>query len=367
MNDDDIVDHIYEAGAVPELWPNVLHLLGERAGGPGAVLLAPRNGKLHWSASAGSYDMLMGYIERGYGSADQRTARLLRHDHAGFVTDLDVFTPSEWEADPIRRDYFIPNGYGWGIATAIRLPDDELYIFHSERELERGPFDKSDADRLDPLRPHLARAALMLSKLAFERNRGALAGMEVVGVPAGILDDRGRLIAANSLLEQLIPSVFRPRQQRLSLVQPDADRLLGMAIGPLAAGQPAQFTQSIPVRRQAGQAPMIAHLLPARRSSRDLFGRAATFLIVTPLARNDPPAVSIIQALLDLTPAEARIARSLAAGQSLNEISAATGVGLGTIRGQAKSVLRKTGMHRQTDLVGLLSGIPGVSSGGDER
>jgi DNA-binding CsgD family transcriptional regulator len=61
--------------------------------------------------------------------------------------------------------------------------------------------------------------------------------------------------------------------------------------------------------------------------------------------------------LFDLTPAEARVARSLAAGDTVDGIAAAAAVSSNTVRTQVRGILEKTGLHRQAQVISLLGGI----------
>jgi DNA-binding CsgD family transcriptional regulator len=65
----------------------------------------------------------------------------------------------------------------------------------------------------------------------------------------------------------------------------------------------------------------------------------------------------LVQSLFDLTPAEARVARSLASGKAVETIAADSGVSLNTIRTHVRGVLEKTGCNRQIDVVALLTAI----------
>jgi DNA-binding CsgD family transcriptional regulator len=58
-----------------------------------------------------------------------------------------------------------------------------------------------------------------------------------------------------------------------------------------------------------------------------------------------------LQGAYRLTPAEARVAALLAMGQSLEEIAAANEVSYATVRSQVRSILAKTGVRRQADIV----------------
>jgi DNA-binding CsgD family transcriptional regulator len=357
MEDDDLLDRIYEAGAVPDLWPNVLEALGELSRVAGTVLFAVRGETAHWTASPGLEDMSRGYFEGGYPGNDDRTARLLAYDHPGFVTDLDVFTREEWEADPIRREFFVPRGFGWGVATGIKVPTGDLLIFHGERRLEDGPVEREAVQRLDALRPHLARAALMSARIAFERAQGAVAALEMVGIPAAVLGPRGAAIATNSMLEALTPSVVQSRPTRLGLANVRADEMLTAALEAAEAGLHTGPVRSIPIPAGGDSPAMVAHILPIRASAREVFTGAAAVLLMTPVTLRELPDAAVIQGLFDLTPAEARIARALGGGMTIGQIASTTGTSAATVRNQVQAVFGKTGMHRQADLVGLLQGL----------
>lgn len=362
MVDDELVDRIYEAGAVPDLWPNVLEALGQLGKVAGTVLFAVRGEAAHWTASPGLQDMSRGYFEGGYPGHDDRTARLLAYDHPGFVTDLDVFTRAEWEADPIRQEFFVPRGFGWGVATSIKVPTGDLLIFHGERRLEDGPVEREVVERLDLLRPHLARAALMSARIAFERAQGAVAALDLVGIPAAVLGPRGAAIATNTMLEALTPSVVQSRPTRLGLANARADMMLTTALEAAEAGLHTGPVRSIPVPASNDSPAMVAHILPIRASAREVFTGAAAVLLMTPVTLRELPDAAVIQGLFDLTPAEARIARALGGGMTIGQIASSTGASAATVRNQVQAVFGKTGMHRQADLVGLLQGLLPMAS-----
>jgi DNA-binding NarL/FixJ family response regulator len=87
-------------------------------------------------------------------------------------------------------------------------------------------------------------------------------------------------------------------------------------------------------------------------------------LILTPVTRPEAPPVELIRSLFDLTPAEARVARGLAAGQTVKGIAEESGTSTNTVRSHVKVVLTKTGYSRQADVVALLNGLrpPGSTS-----
>lgn len=80
-------------------------------------------------------------------------------------------------------------------------------------------------------------------------------------------------------------------------------------------------------------------------------------LIATPVDRAAVPTAGVLQGLFDLTPAEARVARAIGDAQSVENIAELLGVSRETVRTQLKSVLAKTGVGRQVELVRLLAGL----------
>lgn len=68
--------------------------------------------------------------------------------------------------------------------------------------------------------------------------------------------------------------------------------------------------------------------------------------------------VKQLMQLFELTPAEARLAQSLASGHDLAHCQTLHGTRPSTLKTQLQSVLRKTGTFRQRDLVRLLAALP---------
>lgn len=62
--------------------------------------------------------------------------------------------------------------------------------------------------------------------------------------------------------------------------------------------------------------------------------------------------------LYDLSAAELRVSSALLAGKSPEEYAQEAGITLNTVRTQLKSLFRKTGTHRQSELVAMLSRLP---------
>jgi hypothetical protein len=115
-----------------------------------------------------------------------------------------------------------------------------------------------------------------------EANRKAGCGKTARPVcPALILNEHGKVLACNSLANALSSYVQWWAFDRISLKDKAADQLLRDAIATIdMAGGPVR---SFPVRDDATQAMMVAHVIQIRLSARDIFVRSAAALILTPV------------------------------------------------------------------------------------
>jgi DNA-binding CsgD family transcriptional regulator len=187
-------------------------------------------------------------------------------------------------------------------------------------------------------------------------------GLAALGIPALVLDAAGRVLAANPLIEALSGRLHWRGRDRISLADPAADALFQQALAALnvtttgATGQGLSFA----LRGDEDRAAMVAHLVPIRGDARDIFVRCAGVLALTPVTLPHAAPIELVQSLFDLTPAEARVARRLGAGETVDEIAAACGVAAVTVRNQIRGVLRKTGCRRQAEVVALLGGLRGI-------
>jgi DNA-binding CsgD family transcriptional regulator len=355
--DPEFVDRIYESAFVPELWPGVLDELAQIAEASGGALWITHNNVKYWTASSSLQERAKQFVEGNFFQRGTSFSRLFGARHAGFLTESDLFTPAELDLEPLYRDLWRPRGIGWAVATAIPMPTGENVTFVFPRRTERGPVERNIVHKLDGLRPHLARTALMSARFQLERAaRVASETLAALGLPALILNEQGRVLAANSLIEALTGYVRWRAQDRVSLKDRAADQLLRDAIEAIdVPGGPG--VRSFPVRDTGAEAMMVAHVVPIRLSARDIFVRCVAAFVLTPVALPQAPPVELVQSLFDLTPTEARVARSLASGKTVEDIARDGGTSANTIRTHVRGVLEKTGCNRQVDIVALLTAI----------
>ena len=352
---------VYEAAIVPERWADALGELAATGEGFGTVLFSVSDWGSQWTASPPIMRIMQRFVEDGWAARNSRMGNGLRkglHLMPRFVTEADHFEPGEVEHDALTRDFFRPNGLGHSAGTITHLPHGDMLCFSVERRYDDGPVPAAALARLDGLRPHLVRAAMLAARLGLERARTAVDTLAQLGFAASALDRDGRVLIANSAFEAAGAQWTTRAGERLALLDTRADTMLRDALVSIEA--PAGV-RSIPLRNAAAPVRQVLHVLPVRRAAHDIFAKAGAIVVVTSAVdRAGTPA--LLQVLFDLTAAEAALAQEIGQGRSLADIAARNGRTINTLRNQLKSVLEKTGCRRQAELTLLLARLapPGL-------
>jgi DNA-binding CsgD family transcriptional regulator len=351
-----LIQDIYEAAALPEHWPRVLEQIGSTVGTRHAVIGTGRSDAwFGWTASKPFEPVLAAYLKSDIATTTQITPRLLAADHAGFLRQTDVMTNEEWEADSFRRDLSRHFGMNHAAATAVQLPSADSLVVHVQRPEGQPSLSDREIATLDSFRPHLARAGLLATRWRLKRLSAATEALALVGLPAAVVDRDSRVLAANDLIERMAHVRWMARG-RLGLVDGHAQGLLQKAL----TGLFEPFNESVQsFASRVGQTDAaVIHVVPTSGQSRDLFDGGLAVLVVTPVTAPDAPDAQVIRALFDLSPSEARVARSLTRGQTIDQIADGSGVTRETVRSQVKAVMAKTGTTRQAEVAALLAGLP---------
>ena len=218
--------------------------------------------------------------------------------------------------------------------------------------------------------PHLVRALEMHERLSPLIARGNAWPVLADQLPYGIalVDSEGGVHACNAAAKAILSAAdgLTVRRGRLEAATHDATRELHHSIHRASATSTIPSAAVLVLPRISGRRPYQVLIAPIAGSRpRSLFGPQ----IVAMAAICDPEAplaarATALESLFDLTPALARLAAALASGGSIAEYAHEAQVTEGTLRHQLKEIFRRTGTHRQTELVALvLSSIANLAGG----
>ncbi len=357
-DDTDLIEIIYTAGLVPELWPKVIEKLAQRVGAHGGSLFSLSEGQLAWEAPASTRPIMEAYVEGGWDRNNPRLESLLNAKPLGFMRDQDVIV-GNYDELPIVRDFLRPHNIYGTAATVIPGVRGDIAVLSVDRGREPGPYTSVEIERLDGFRPHLARAIALTSRMRMREARTAAAALQMVGIPAAVVRRQHGVVATNALFDALVGPVFLATGHgHLALSDRAADALLQQTLRRQERMNPT--VRSIPVTGQEG-AIGVLHVIPACRQALDILGPDANLLVFAQPHEGAPVNPDWLRWLYDLSPTEALVAAHLTAGLTLEEIAQQRNTSRDTIRTQLKAILRKTGFSRQTDLVRSLGGLNTLS------
>jgi DNA-binding CsgD family transcriptional regulator len=153
---DQLLDLVYEAAAIPDMWPAVLDRMAQIAGGVGTFLITADPRTIRWTSSGALRQLGLDILEGHWHERNTRMDRLMLHRHSGFMRDVDMWTLEEMDQDPSFRDLLRPRGFGWCGGFLVQVPSDDMLLFSVERrfgssqtlpeDLLNGLFDLSPAE-----------------------------------------------------------------------------------------------------------------------------------------------------------------------------------------------------------------------------
>ncbi len=289
--------------------------------------------------------------------------RLMRYGNGSVVDSNDIMTREEFLETEFFRNFLAP----WGI-------DRMIAVLLDKRGSERlglmlpGPGDR-DVERLKRglrvLAPHMQRAMRISDRIATLDLAAGAARAAADAAPFAIfsLDDQLNILAANSRAARYEKAGFiRTAQDRFAFTHSASQkRLLDLVKSADPAGLAFQT-----IGNADRECPVLVARV-TRQSAQQIGGvRLGASLIVTlGSSPGETPVVEIdrVAQWFGLTPAEARLAVALAAGDTLQDYAALRAVSVNAVRFLLKGIFRKTGATTQAQLVALLARLPVPGAG----
>ncbi|MGH9805896.1 MAG: helix-turn-helix transcriptional regulator [Terriglobia bacterium] len=243
--------------------------------------------------------------------------------------------------------------------------DQHVAMFGVTRCYDLAPFVDRDVELMRRYTGHLA-AALRIAKHLQNMQTNAIAGyglMRASGRPMFLLDRSCNILSMNDLAEDMVQrsDTFTIRGGALHCVSPENRNILLETMAEtgidhsVAEAKGRRKRTGIRLHRSDG-AMLLCSVWDLRpESTMGAFGtRPAVLLTVAhPKTGNHVDPVWL-GSLLDLSPAEVRVASGLMRGDALGKIAASLRLSVETVRSQLKSIYAKTDTHRQSELVALL-------------
>jgi len=340
----------------PSLWPKVMDSICQAAGTEGAALLQSDNRTPDIPQTEALRDMFSQYFREGWHIRDIREPIIpLLLNGKRVAVDQDIFTDNADLPTPMYNELFAPFKLRWFAGVGFRA-SSALWVFVMQRTIKQGRFQNDEVRLLEPLSERLTEVATLSTAVGRMALTSATNALDYVGLPAVVVDRFGCVLGQNSAADAIFDEEIRIKNRRLFVSDPAArvafqtlyDRLmLTLDTEPLGA-------EPILIRRQA-KPPVIVRVLPVHGAARNPFLGGRVLLTFSAMAAKPSINPALLAKLFGLTPAESRVALSIAQGLSPDEIADQAGVSRLTVRRQLKAVFEKTDTHRQGELAALLA------------
>ena len=225
---------------------------------------------------------------------------------------------------------------------------DQIFIYSMQRGHRGKPYDCVDENSFDALRPHLKRL-LNARHLRSGSDPAAQFDSLMVGPDAIFLcDPEARIVHLNGPAAKVMASNSLLRKSgsgRLELVRTGLD-LHHAVCDAVHRGVPTFHASTVAGKR------WIVRVDPA------FAGPPIAMVRVRDLAAHIERQVEAATARFGFTPAEAKLALSLASGMTVDDHAHSRGLKMPTVRSQMSSLLAKCGCDRQAQVISVLHEVP---------
>jgi DNA-binding CsgD family transcriptional regulator len=361
-----LIGEIYDCALNPTHWNGVLTRIADYANAEYATIILAETGA--------PMPVMAAHSER-----DQKKLKALT-DKFGFdmpginelssgkldvpVSALNLMNEEEFQKGRFYREWLAPQGLRDGCVIKFAQTEKRLglatFVTRSDRDL----INEDERWFMRILSPHLRYAARIGNLL--DQNAVSLNiykhTLDCVPSPVFITDGEGRVQHANTAAKRVLSAGRGVAMvgERLTAISPTLKSGLADAIsrssvvnGVQVGHRGVALPMSVP-----GQPPIAAYIMPLACSKVGGSFSPATVAVLLSLADFQVlPSESMLTALFDLTPAEARVMMHAGRGRQLSDISGEICIGENTVKTHLSRVYSKTATARQAELVALMAGF----------
>jgi DNA-binding CsgD family transcriptional regulator/PAS domain-containing protein len=359
-----LAEALYDAAMEPSLWTPALDRLGDALGGSALVMGMFRKSELVFYA-ANRLDPERDSLLHDHYSRPQTNPFLAAMPRLPLLTVVErnaIIGDHDYVASGLFNDVFRRQKLIHA-ASACLARQHGLMVTNGVLRRASGEFSSDHRRIYQAILPHLRRAIGLAVRMhdleSVSRRAAAAADLHPDGLV--IVDPNRRVRFCNTAAERALvrgdgiywrDGVLHGRHSHDDGAL--ARLIRGAALRTGLCGGGLRVTRG-------GEAPDLALIVTPFPPDLLRLVDAATpqaLVTITELALPSPPDRRHVADLFGFSKAETELAIGLLEGKHLEEIALERHVALSTVRSQLRSILRKTGLHRQGELVQLLRQVP---------
>lgn len=288
----------------------------------------------------------------------------------GSVQQTAILMPENFFTGEFYNDYALPQGQAHTVGCVLTRNRSQLVILGLHRPDRKHSYQAHETALLELLLPHLQRAVRLsqyLQQLSGEVNATHEA-LHRLTIGVILVDAAGAPLFLNKQAEAVIAAGNGLTISRNRLQAPTWSETQTLHTLIFEAAQTMEKSGGGMSTTAPGMAqPLSILVMPVGKEQATGFqldnARVAAALFIGSAGQQMEFSLDVLSQLYGLTRAEARLATALANGLSLEMMADRFSLSVHTLRSQLKSCFRKTGTHRQTELVKLVLCAPAVMMG----
>jgi len=360
----EIIHLAHHAASKPSLWADVAGAVGRLLGADAVGFFShdflSQRGQIDGSSGLAP-EFCSLYSNR---IATQNLWITTRHDRTnGALTSAELVPQWELTRSAFYRQWLRPQNFLHGVIGVLsHSQEDSRYLIAFRRSDAQG-FGPAEKQIIVLLLPDLCCAQSLADEFKTQQTlRDMLMGLlAALPEPIMIVDGDARPIIMSAAAECLLAQNDGLSLSKGMLQTASAKETISLRrfIARLANGNEQATTNPSPteyvVNRPSGEAPFLLHLAPLPPSIGDTIAKRPNVVSVIMRPVSAPTLAPSICRFYGMTPAETRLAELIVSGQSLFKAATRLGVSRNTARTHMKRIYAKIGVHRQVEIVSVLS------------
>lgn len=353
---------LYTAAIDDDEWSGYAKLLCKATGIEAhAVWVLDENQSIGEHAVADGFNGTEAPYRDWFQRLDPWAASLARNPLETVMIGPEHMSEDELVKTEFYNDFCRPFGMFRPMGVKMQLSPGVFAIIGSDQPHSRTLFDVSDKPRLQELIPHIKRS-LQLRRQVRDRISGAeIRGAALNSYAFGVIicDAVGRPVFVNNAAEQYHRDgngiVLVGQGRPVSALVARKSQKLARFIADAAAGGSGGVMR-LTGRGGAPELLVLVSLLPPANIGENRTGHVLVSL--RPTFASPAFTEAVVAALFGLSPAQAAIAIAIYDGRSPEEIAAARGIRISTLRTHLAEIFFRTGTANQRELIRLLGMVP---------
>lgn len=379
----ELIGSIYQGATEPEHWNKVLPAISAWVGSPRCMILTPMlpadKGGFYFNNSVPEAFMQL-YSTKYYAQdiwAIRAMERNLLYEGNVILSDEEVVSFDELSRTEFYQDFLfkqdtvhIMSGILFGLNSSGQLPMITM-TFH--RGLKDGAFTSYERDRLKLLVPHLSRALGVMVRLrdADLRIVSSLSALDRLSSGVLLFGPQRQLVYANRAARRILEEEDGLRLSHLAnvsglgeVVAEDDEVHEALSTAVMGAVSPdilhtEHYSRAVLVPRPSGRQEYMLNF--SSLASHNEFGAGSdaprAIVFITDSAAPIELDVELMKKTYGLTPAEIRVAESMAECLTVEEAAEQLGVSRATVKSQLQSIYQKTNTNNRAKLMRLIMSL----------